>query len=277
MQEKGASRIALAVWSASSEGVILPLSNELAMLPGPAQKPSVAAVVGFIAAVLALLMVGGAGPAYRLSLVGLNGAFALMRWGAWTGLAALLIALVGAWIARPGARRGGFALALAGAVAGAVAFGVPFAMLQSAKASPPIHDITTDTENPPRFVAIIALRQGSPNPVEYQGEAIAAQQRLAYPDIRPATLAEPADTAFKRALTAARDLGWQIAAAVPAQGRIEATDTTTWFGFKDDVVIRVTPSAGGSRIDVRSVSRLGEGDLGKNAARIRAYLRRVQP
>ena len=162
MQEKGASRIALAVWSASSEGVILPLSNELAMLPGPAQKPSVAAVVGFIAAVLALLMVGGAGPAYRLSLVGLNGAFALMRWGAWTGLAALLIALVGAWIARPGARRGGFALALAGAVAGAVAFGVPFAMLQSAKASPPIHDITTDTENPPRFVAIIALRQGSP-------------------------------------------------------------------------------------------------------------------
>ena len=161
-------------------------------------------------------------------------------------------------------------------MAGAVAFGVPFAMLQSAKASPPIHDITTDTENPPRFVAIIALRQDSPNPVEYQGEAVAGKQRAAYPDIRPATLAEPADTAFKRALTAARDLGWQIVSAVPAQGRIEATDTTIWFGFKDDIVIRVTPGAGGSRIDVRSVSRLGEGDLGKNAARIRAYLRRVQ-
>src|SRR5437588_9288447 len=241
------------------------------------QNTSVIAIVGFIAAVFALLMVGGAGPAYRLGLVDLTGVLVLMRWGAWMGLGAAAFALVGAWITRPGAQRRGFALTLAGAVAGAVAFGVPFALLQSAKASPPIHDITTDTENPPRFVAIIALRQGSPNPVEYQGEAIAAQQRLAYPDIRPATLAEPADTAFKRALTAARDLGWQIAAAVPAQGRIEATDTTTWFGFKDDVVIRITPSAGGSRIDVRSVSRLGEGDLGKNAARIRAYLRRMQP
>jgi uncharacterized protein (DUF1499 family) len=241
-----------------------------------AEKLSVVAVVGFIAAVFALLMVGGAGPAYRLGLVDLTGAFVLMRWGAWMGLAALLVALIGAWITRPGARRRGFGLTLTGAVAGAAAFGVPFAMLESAKASPPIHDITTDTENPPRFVAIIALRQGSPNPAEYQGEAVARQQRAAYPDIRPVTLAEPPDAAFKRALTAAREIGWQIVAAVPAQGRIEATDTTTWFGFKDDVVIRITPTAGGSRIDARSVSRLGEGDLGKNAARIRGYLRRVQ-
>jgi len=240
------------------------------------QKTSVVAVVGFVAAVFALLMVGGAGPAYRLQLVDLTPAFALMRWGAWMGLAALLVALIGAWITRPAAQRRGFALALAGTVAGAVAFGVPFAMLQSAKASPPIHDITTDTENPPRFVAIIALRQGSPNSVEYEGEAVAGQQRMAYSDIRPVTLAEPPDAAFKRALTAARDIGWQIVAAVPAQGRIEATDTTLWFGFKDDIVVRVISTAGGSRIDVRSVSRLGEGDLGKNAARIRAYLRRLQ-
>ena len=246
------------------------------MSPGLAEKLSVVAVVGFIAAVFALLMVGGAGPAYRLGLVDLTGAFVLMRWGAWMGLAALLVALIGAWITRPGARRRGFGLKLAGAVAGAAAFGVPFAMLQGAKASPPIHDITTDTENPPRFVAIIALREGSPNSAEYQGEAVARQQRVAYPDIRPVTLAEPPDAAFKRALTAARDIGWQIVAAVPAQGRIEATDTTIWFGFKDDVVIRINPTAGGSRIDARSVSRLGEGDLGKNAARIRAYLRRVQ-
>jgi len=77
-------------------------------------------------------------------------------------------------------------------------------------------------------------------------------------------------------LNAARDIGWQIVAAVPADGRIEATDTTTWFGFKDDIVVRVTPTAGGSRIDVRSVSRLGQGDLGKNAARIRTYLQRLQ-
>ena len=241
-----------------------------------AEKPSVVAVVGLVVAVSALLMVGGAGPAYKLRLIDLTGAFVLIRWGAWIGLGASAVALVGAWLTRPGAERRGFALALAGAVAAAVAFSVPFAMLQSAKASPPIHDITTDTENPPRFVAMIPLRQGSPNAVEYQGEAIARQQRMAYPDIRPATIAEPAERAFTRATNAARDLGWQIVAAAPADGRIEATDTTVWFGFKDDIVVRVTPTAGGSRIDVRSVSRLGQGDLGKNAARVRAFLQRLQ-
>src|SRR5438132_9524610 len=183
------------------------------------------ALIGFIGALVALLMVGGAGPAYRLNLVDLGGAFSLLRWGAWTGLVVAFIGLIGAWITRPGTPSRGFALALAGVVIAAAAFCVPFAMLQSAKASPPIHDITTDMENPPRFVAMIALRQGSPNSVEYEGEAVAAQQRMAYPDIRPVTLAEPPDAAFKRALTAARDIGWQIVVAVPAQGRIEATDT----------------------------------------------------
>ena len=246
------------------------------MSSGPAEKPSIVAVVGIVVAVLAVVMVAGAGPAYRLRLIGLDDAFALMRWGAWMGLGAVLVALIGAWITRPGTYRRGFALTCAAAVTGAIAFGVPFAMLQNAKASPPIHDITTDTDNPPRFIAMIPLRQGSPNSAEYQGEAIARQQHMAYSDIQPATIAEPPDAAFRRALSAARDLGWQIVAAVPAQGRIEATDTTLWFGFKDDIVVRVAPAAGGSRIDVRSVSRLGQGDLGKNAARIRAYLRRLQ-
>ncbi|MDQ2962138.1 MAG: DUF1499 domain-containing protein [Pseudomonadota bacterium] len=234
------------------------------------------AVVGCIAAVFALLLVAGSGPAYRLRLIDLTDAFTLLRWGAWMGLGAVLVTLTGAWITRPGAGKRGFALALVGATMGAVAFGVPFAMLLSAKAAPPIHDITTDTANPPRFVAMIPLRQGAPNSVEYPGEALSRQQRVAYPDIRPATIAEPPDAAFTRALKAASDVGWQIVAAVPGEWRIEATDTTIWFGFKDDIVIRVTPTAGGSLIDVRSVSRLGEGDLGKNAARIRAYLRRLQ-
>jgi len=238
--------------------------------------PSLIVVIGFIAALVALLMVGGAGPVYRLELADLGHAFAVLRWGAWTGLAAVFIALIGAWMTRPGMRRRGFALGLAGIVMGAVAFGVPFMMLQSAKRLPPIHDITTDTENPPRFVAIIPLRKGSPNPVEYKGADISDQQRTAYPDIQPATITGAPDAAFNRALDTARQLGWQIVAAIPNEGRIEATDTTIWFGFKDDIVVRVTPTGAGSRIDVRSVSRLGQGDLGKNAARIRAYLQRLQ-
>lgn len=246
------------------------------MSPTRTERLSPVALIGFIVALVALLMVGGAGPAYRLNLVDLRGAFALLRWGAWTGLVVTFIALVGAWITRPGTPSRGFVLALAGIVLAGAAFCVPFAMLQSAKTLPPIHDITTDMENPPRFVAIIPLRAGSPNPVEYQGESISQQQRKAYPDIQPVTIAEPPEAAFKRALNAARDAGWQIVAATPDQRRIEATDTTTWFGFKDDIVVRVTPADGSSRIDVRSVSRLGQGDLGKNAARIRAYLQRLQ-
>jgi uncharacterized protein (DUF1499 family) len=242
----------------------------------PTHRPSSIAVVGLAAGLLAALIVAAAGPAYRLGFVSLSLAFGLLRWGAWLGLGASLVALVGAWITRPGAPRRGLAIALAGVAAGGIAFGVPFVMLQNAKSTPPIHDITTDTENPPRFVAIVPLRAGAPNPVEYEGNTISRQQHDAYPDLQPVTLAAPPDAAFQRALSAARGLGWELVAAMPNEGRIEATDTTSWFGFKDDIVVRVTPVAAGTRIDVRSLSRLGKGDLGKNAARVSVFLRRLR-
>ncbi|WP_404326387.1 DUF1499 domain-containing protein [Aerophototrophica crusticola] len=81
---------------------------------------------------------------------------------------------------------------------------------------------------------------------------------------------------MKRAEAAARDMGWDIVAVEPAEGRVEATATTAWFGFKDDVVVRVRPEGDGSRIDVRSKSRVGRSDLGANAARIRDYLARLK-
>jgi uncharacterized protein (DUF1499 family) len=239
-------------------------------------KLSRTVLVGFTAALLAALMVGAAGPVYRMRFAELSVAFTLLTWGAWLGLGAVLVAIAGAWITRPGARSRGFMLALAGVVFGGVAFGVPFAMLQNAKTVPPIHDITTDTKSPPRFVAIAPLRSGAPNSVQYEGETVAKQQLAAYPEIQPVTLAAPPEAAFQRALNAARDLGWEIVAAVPNEGRIEATDTTTWFGFKDDIVVRVAPAVAGSRVDVRSLSRVGQSDLGKNAARVRAYLQRLQ-
>jgi len=142
----------------------------------------------------------------------------------------------------------------------------------SARNKPPIHDITTDTADPPPFVAIVPLRRDARNPVEYGGPAVAAQQREAYPDIAPLSLPVPPAQAFERAERAARGQGWEIVAAVPAEGRIEATDTTRWFGFKDDVVIRVRPEGAGSRVDVRSVSRVGRGDVGTNARRIGQFL-----
>jgi len=241
-----------------------------------ASKLSPIVAAGFIAALAAAVMVGGAGPAYRLKVLPLGSAFAVLQWGAWLGLGAALVALIGGWVARSAGRRRGLILTSVGVVLGAVAFGIPFAMLQGAKKLPPIHDISTDTENPPRFVAILPLRAGTPHAVEYEGEAIAKQQHAAYPDIQPLDRTELPDAAYQRALTAARDLGGAVVAAVPNEGRIEATDTTSWFGFKDDIVVRVAPAARGSRIDVRSVSRIGKSDLGKNAERVRTYLRRLQ-
>lgn len=82
--------------------------------------------------------------------------------------------------------------------------------------------------------------------------------------------------AFSRARAAAQDMGWEIASADPAAGRIEAVATTLWFGFKDDVTVRVAPQDAGSRIEVRSKSRVGRGDAGTNARRVRAYLKRLE-
>jgi len=107
---------------------------------------------------------------------------------------------------------------------------------------------------------------------EHSGPDVASQQLQAYPDIKPKVLPVPPPEAVQKAIDAARSLGWQIAGSDTAAGRIEATDTTGWFGFKDDIVIRVRPQAQGSRIDVRSASRVGRSDVGKNAERIRDFL-----
>jgi uncharacterized protein (DUF1499 family) len=152
-------------------------------------------------------------------------------------------------------------------------FAVPWNLMRQARAVPPIHDISTDTDDPPAFVAVIARREATraSNPPEYAGAEIAAQQKAAYPDLVTLRVEAPPDQAFASARTAAQSLGWEIVAADAAEGRLEATDTTRWFGFKDDVVVRVRPDGAGSRVDVRSKSRVGRSDVGANAARIRAF------
>lgn len=137
---------------------------------------------------------------------------------------------------------------------------------------PPIHDITTDTLNPPAFVSVIPLRKEAANPVQYGGPETAALQVKAYPDVKTLTLHMSADKAFPRAVEIGRSLGWKIVAAEPQEGRIEATATTFWMGFKDDIVIRIAAHGDGCSIDIRSVSRVGKSDLGANARRIRTFL-----
>jgi len=202
--------------------------------------------------------------------------FTILKWAACAGLAAALVSLAAAVVTRrQGCLRRGVVLSAAGIIIGLVVAGVPWSWMHKAEKLPRIHDISTDTENPPRFQSVLALRKNAPNSAEYEGAKIASQQRAAYPDIMPLLLAVPQAPAFDRALETSRNMGWMIVDANTREGRIEATDTTFWFGFKDDVVVRVTAAPGGSRVDVRSESRVGLSDIGANAARIRSFLRKL--
>jgi len=152
------------------------------------------------------------------------------------------------------------------------ALALPLNALYRASVTPMIHDISTDLEHPPAFMAVAPLRESGQNPITYGGPEVAAAQRTAYPDIQPLLINMAPSEAFERALAQARAMGWEIVAFDAEEARIEATDTTFWFRFKDDIVIRITPDGARSRIDLRSMSRIGKGDIGANAKRIRAYL-----
>lgn len=202
--------------------------------------------------------------------------FTILRYAAFAGIAIAVLSIIAIVVTRPGSGRRGLGFSIAAFIIALLTFLGPYLTLRYARQFPPIHDVTTDTDNPPRFVAIAPLRADAPNPIEYGGPEVAAKQHEAFPDIQPLQLDLPPDQAFQRALNAAKDMGWEIVAADPAAGRIEATATTFWYGFKDDVVIRLTPQNGGTTLDVRSESRVGGGDLGVNANRVREYLEEVQ-
>lgn len=225
------------------------------------------------AAAIAALLLALAGPLTRLGVWDFRTGFGMLKWAAYLGIAALVLAFAALAVTRP--RRLALGPVAAAIVLAGVAVGVPRAFRRAAQRVPPIHDITTDTADPPAFVAVLPLRAKAPNGSAYGGDSVAAQQRAAYPDVVPLRVAAPPAVAFARAAAAARAMGWDIVATDPAAGRVEATATTRWFGFKDDVVVRVRPDGPGSRVDVRSASRVGKSDVGANAARIRAYLARV--
>jgi uncharacterized protein (DUF1499 family) len=223
---------------------------------------------------VSLLALVAAGPLHHAGVVGLAGAFGILKYAVFGALATLVLAIAGLIIGAR--RRGGNGTAVAALVMALVAIGSVGVLAWKASRVPAIHDITTDTIQPPPFQAVLPLRAGALNPAEYGGPDVTAKQKQAYPDLGPLLLNVAPDRAFDRAMAAARGMGWELVASDPSSGRIEATDTTFWFGFKDDVVVRITPQPTGCRVDVRSLSRVGGGDLGANAARIRKYLAAVK-
>jgi hypothetical protein len=233
------------------------------------------AVTGFLLSSIAVAAAIGAGTGTRFGYWDFRQGFKILNWAAYFGMAGTVLSLGGAIFARPGGRRRGFLLATFGIALGALSFGVPGNWYRIAKTVPLIHDVTTDTENPPKFVSILPLRGDAPNSAEYGGPEIAAKQRAAYPDLRTLEIGISPAKAYDHALATSRRMGWRIVDGNPAEGRIEATATTRWFGFKDDVVIRILPASNnGCRLDIRSVSRVGISDVGTNASRIRTFLKK---
>ena len=221
------------------------------------------------ATMVVALLVLLAGPATK---------FGFLPWQAGLGIFALaaLLAGIGGLISLVALlrRRGGL-VAMIAAAAGIAAFAVLMATVVAGRSVPPINDITTDPANPPAFVAITAATRGADAaPLDYD-PAFSAQQTAAYPDVRPLMVESPPDEVFPRMLAAAEAMDWAIVSSDQASGRIEATATVPWWGFKDDIVVVMSPSGNGTRVDVRSKSRVGKSDLGVNAARIQEYLGRI--
>jgi uncharacterized protein (DUF1499 family) len=215
-----------------------------------------------------------AGPGYRFEIWDLGAGIQAIRWAATVAGLVLIVALVGTLMARHRGMKYPATLFIV-AVAISLLTSVPPTILwYRGKSLPRIHDVSTDIENPPRYVAVLPLRKGARNSTEYTA-AVAAQQRLGYPDIAPVMLEVPATQAFKRAENVARSMGWAIVADEPGELRIEATATTFLFGFKDDIVIRVQSTGNGSRVDMRSLSRVGGSDFGVNASRVRSFTQKL--
>lgn len=190
-------------------------------------------------------------------------AYDLAGWGVWAAGAGVIAALAGlvVWLRL---RKGGAGAVLLGLIMSLPVAGLGAAFEIAARTTPPINDISTDTEDPPVFWF-------TATPSDYPAQN-AGPQRAAYPDVRPLDLSLPVDDAFAAALALVEERGWEVMSADPAESQIETIARSRLFGFKDEVAIRITETDTGARIDMRSRSRLGQIDRGANARRIEAYL-----
>jgi uncharacterized protein (DUF1499 family) len=156
----------------------------------------------------------------------------------------------------------------------------PASLVPIYRGLPEIHDVTTDTAAAPAFVTLAAVRTADANNAEYAGASVARRQAEAYPDIRPVIVPRSVTETWEVLGETVKRLGWSVASETPPQGKgrpgyIEAVDRTLILGFYDDVIVRVAGDARETRIDVRSASRYGEHDFGRNAARIRRLFKEL--
>ena len=234
-------------------------------------RASRTATTGLVVAnmALALLVIGYA--SVSSSLMAQEAGFKIFLGGIALSLISLAVSLIGLLRTRRGIA--GRNRAWAGAIVSLIILVPMSPHIKAAFSVPGIHDITTDTDNPPAFIDILPLRADAPNSPDYGDETLAAAQKTGYPEIAPLTLAVPPAETFARAQKLVEARGWALVAANAGEGRIEATAESKFMHFKDDMVIRIAADGQGSRIDMRSVSRFGRSDLGVNAKRIADFLK----
>ena len=141
---------------------------------------------------------------------------------------------------------------------------------------PAIHDITTNIDNPPTFTFLDDNRKGAKNSLVYGGKKVSEQQLKSYPQIQAITTDSSITDAYKEAVIVAKSMGWNIVKEDLQDYHFEATARTPFFNFVDDIVIEISHIGNGSRIDIRSVSRIGRGDRGVNAKRIMNYIKEFE-
>ena len=229
---------------------------------------------------------------HKIGLLGLGFSFGVLTRGVGpnvliVSLIVAVIALILAFIIKP---KKGFLIGVIGILIPVLGMGYAMQVKNKAQSLPYIHDITTDTQDVPQFGAKILAERAAVrdvNTTNYAGETsatvdangnpkqalVSVLQTKAYPDIRSIVVSESRDIVFEKAKAISKKMGWDIKASDAEAGTIEATDTTFWYGFKDDIIIRLRNSeGGGTLVDIRSLSRIGKSDIGKNAARIRHFL-----
>ncbi len=222
-----------------------------------------------LVSLLAFLLVTLPGPLYRFGVIELGTAFAGFKYAVITGIAALVLLVIQVLFKRQSVTLVSAAVAT---IFSLIAITMPLSLVSTANNVPAIHDISTDLSTPPEFVAIVPLRANAPNPVEYAGLATAVKQRSAYPELQTLSYSQPKAEIVAAVEQAASHLGWDLVNTDASSGLIEATDATLWFGFKDDVVVRVEDNGDERLVDIRSKSRIGSSDLGKNAERIESFI-----
>jgi len=224
----------------------------------------------YLIAILVIVFMLASGPIFKQGWVGFGSIFQGLMLAVPLGLAAFILLLIGRLAKQTGNAAWVMMLLLV-----AVLY-MPIQQALEARSVPAIHDITTDVSDPPRFsAAMVVARKDASNPPEYAGPDAASLQQEGYPEIQTLRLDADSGQVFERARRLVEANGWQLVQADPATGIIEASDTSWWFGFVDDVIIRIQSDNGVSIVDMRSKSRIGRSDIGANARRIQAFLQQL--